>query len=349
MLKNMISRIITVIMLLVMCVSLPFTAAEVYGNELSAFSSEEQSLGQDESLSAQGYKIIVRYRITVKRKTKKKSKKIKMDPKKLSVYQGDYDWICLDKANNKKVKWRSSNKKIVSIKKDGEYCRITGKKKGKAVITAKYKGKTYKCKVTVKEKAKNVFALDKIKNGGTVNINDAGDCLFSLDTSVNNIDVYCENSDESVIMCQWDECGRLVIHPLRTGESWVTLSNSYNSETIRFKVVVSESNYWFEYVEDSEEGRNYSIKDGSTVYVDYLGSEVSILTDANDCTNVKMKAEAEDSSKLKIDWCGNWFGDDSTSFYIYPKNYYSNGETWVTFSNSVNSQQLRLKVVIIKY
>lgn len=46
-----------------------------------------------------------------------------------------------------KVKWRSSNKKVATVNSKGK---VTAKKKGKATISAKVAGKTYKCKVTVK-------------------------------------------------------------------------------------------------------------------------------------------------------------------------------------------------------
>lgn len=46
----------------------------------------------------------------------------------------------------KNVKWSSSNKKVASVSKTGE---VKGRKAGKAVIKAKVKGKTLKCKVTV--------------------------------------------------------------------------------------------------------------------------------------------------------------------------------------------------------
>ena len=47
----------------------------------------------------------------------------------------------------KKIKWSSSNKKIATVSSKGK---VTAKKKGTATITAKVSGKSYKCKVTVK-------------------------------------------------------------------------------------------------------------------------------------------------------------------------------------------------------
>lgn len=53
------------------------------------------------------------------------------------------------KNTKKKVKWSTSNKKVATVSKKGK---VTGKKAGKATITAKVGGKKYTCKVTVKKK-----------------------------------------------------------------------------------------------------------------------------------------------------------------------------------------------------
>lgn len=50
----------------------------------------------------------------------------------------------------KKVTWSSSNKKIVSVSKNGT---VKAKKQGKATVTANVSGKKLTCKVTVKKKA----------------------------------------------------------------------------------------------------------------------------------------------------------------------------------------------------
>lgn len=53
------------------------------------------------------------------------------------------------KNTKKKIKWISSNKQIVTVNKSGK---ITGKKIGKATITAKVGKKKLNCRVTVKKK-----------------------------------------------------------------------------------------------------------------------------------------------------------------------------------------------------
>lgn len=57
----------------------------------------------------------------------------------------------LTKAAVRKVKWKSSNTKIVKVSKSGK---LTAKDYGSATVTAKYRGKTLKCKVIVESKAK---------------------------------------------------------------------------------------------------------------------------------------------------------------------------------------------------
>lgn len=90
---------------------------------------------------------------TVKAKVGNKSYSCKVTVKpvvsisksKLSLVEGKKETIKLVNATASKVKW-SSNKTSVATVKSGK---VTAKKKGTATITAKYDGKSYKCKVTV--------------------------------------------------------------------------------------------------------------------------------------------------------------------------------------------------------
>ena len=56
--------------------------------------------------------------------------------------------------NKKKVKWSVSNKNIKIVSKDNKQAKIKGVKKGTSYLKARVGSKTYKCKVTVKEKNK---------------------------------------------------------------------------------------------------------------------------------------------------------------------------------------------------
>ncbi len=76
---------------------------------------------------------------------------IRLTKERLTLRKGQKKTIKLSGAVAKKVKWSSSNKKVATVSGG----KITAKKAGSAVITAKYKGRKYKCKVTVKSAKKN--------------------------------------------------------------------------------------------------------------------------------------------------------------------------------------------------
>ena len=95
-------------------------------------------------------------------KLKSKKKKICLSKKKVTLKVGQKKKLKLKNAKTKKVKWSSSNKKVASVTKAGK---VKGLKKGKAIITAKYKKKKYKCRITVK-KASDV--LPKSIDGSTL-------------------------------------------------------------------------------------------------------------------------------------------------------------------------------------
>lgn len=79
--------------------------------------------------------------------TAKAAPKIKLSKTNIKIAQGDSATIKLNNASSKSVKWSSSNKSVATVNKG----KIKGIAPGKATITAKYKNKSYKCKVTVKK------------------------------------------------------------------------------------------------------------------------------------------------------------------------------------------------------
>lgn len=71
---------------------------------------------------------------------------ITINKKSATIYPGKSYTLKLN-ISAKKAKWSSSNKKVATVSKTGK---VTAKKKGTAVISAKFNGYTVKCKVTVK-------------------------------------------------------------------------------------------------------------------------------------------------------------------------------------------------------
>jgi hypothetical protein len=75
--------------------------------------------------------------------------KVKLSVKKKTMYVGDLLFIELKNASES-VKWNSTNGKVAVV----NHGVVTALSKGKATIYASYKGKNYKCKITVKNKPK---------------------------------------------------------------------------------------------------------------------------------------------------------------------------------------------------
>ena len=74
------------------------------------------------------------------------SKPVSLSVSKLTLTAGDKKTLKLKNASASKVKWSSSNKKVATVSGKGV---VKAKKEGSATISAKYKGKKYKCKLTV--------------------------------------------------------------------------------------------------------------------------------------------------------------------------------------------------------
>lgn len=72
--------------------------------------------------------------------------KVKLNKSTATVYVGKTTTLKMN-GTSKKVTWSSSNKKVAAVSTKGK---VTAKKKGTAIITAKVSGKKYKCKITVK-------------------------------------------------------------------------------------------------------------------------------------------------------------------------------------------------------
>ncbi len=77
------------------------------------------------------------------------AKKISLNRKKAVVKIKETYTLKLKGAKKSKVKWSSSNKKVAIVKNG----KITARKIGKCVVTAKYNGKKYKCTIVVKKAA----------------------------------------------------------------------------------------------------------------------------------------------------------------------------------------------------
>lgn len=95
--------------------------------------------------------------------------KVKISKKKVTLIKGQKYKLKLKGAKGK-IKWSSSKKTVAVVNKSGK---VTAKKKGTAVIKAKYKKKTYKCTVKVEEPKLNITSAT-INLGETIKLNLTG-------------------------------------------------------------------------------------------------------------------------------------------------------------------------------
>ena len=109
---------------------------------------------------------------------------IKISKKKKTLRVGDKYTLKIT-GTSKKVKWKSSNKKVATVNSKGK---VKAKKKGTATITAKVGGKKYKCKITVKKAkvlkvGKYTLKYGTYKGSGiNYNSNEKYSCTFKLNS-----------------------------------------------------------------------------------------------------------------------------------------------------------------------
>lgn len=97
------------------------------------------------------------------------AKKVHLNYKSVSLTVGQSKTLKIIDGKGK-VKWSSSKKSVVTVNGRGK---ITGKKAGTAVIKAKIRSKTYKCRVTVKPET-SFNGIYRSEDGSKVTISKKG-------------------------------------------------------------------------------------------------------------------------------------------------------------------------------
>lgn len=106
--------------------------------------------------------------------------KVKLSTTKKTLQIGKTYTITLKNAKN--VKWKSGNKAIVTVKKKGKNkVVIRAKAAGKTTVVGTYKGKKYKCKITVKKKPESQTNDDPKLNATEVDLYSKGDSYADLE------------------------------------------------------------------------------------------------------------------------------------------------------------------------
>ena len=224
---------------------------------------------------------------------------VSLNKRSTSVYIGKTTQLKV-KNYTGKIRWSSSNTSIATVSSTGK---VKGKKAGTVTISARAGKKTLKCKVSVRSVIR--VSPKKIYLDGT------DDATITV-TLKKNCDVSYSVSNSGIISCSWDDDwykgGKetyLYITGERTGTTYITITNKYNNEKARIKVVVD-----LQY-DDSDDDVDDDIDD--------------------DNTTVKVNGVNISSSSESL-----YVGDSvNLSAEVYPSNATDRGITWYSDNTSV--------------
>lgn len=165
--------------------------------------------------------------------------KITRYKKNITVYVGEneclpIDWII---KGNIKIKWSSSNKKVVKVNKYGW---IKGKKPGKATVTLKLGKKRIKFKV----KVKSVYSINNknitIKGDRNIYLN-----FYKANTGL--IDCYSDNPE--IIDCTVRGTNKnrvsISLYANKSGTTYINITNGFNNEKLKIKVTYKDNSSSF--------------------------------------------------------------------------------------------------------
>ena len=157
---------------------------------------------------------------------------VSLNRRSTSVYIGKTTQLKV-KNYTGKIRWSSSNTSIATVSSTGK---VKGKKAGTVTISARAGKKTLKCKVTVRSvisvSPKEIY-LDGTDDATiTVKLKHRCGLRYSI-------------TSPYVVSCSWDKqwyenntVAYLYITGERTGTTYVTITNTFNNEKVRIKVVV---------------------------------------------------------------------------------------------------------------
>lgn len=238
--------------------------------------------------------------------------KPKLSKTSVSVYKGKTYTLKLKNAKSgKKVKWSTSNKKVVSVKQSGNKAVVKGVKAGKATVTAKYGSKKYKCTVTVKSKP---VALSKtsvsLKKGTkyTLKLKNATASKVKWSSSNKSVATVSKNG---------------VVTAKKAGKA--TVAAKYGSKKYKCTVTVKDTIVY---------------KASSSIIEVKAGEEASIDVTYTGSGYVYWKSS--DTSIATCRWSDSWSGG-KTKLTIKGE---KEGEATLSLTNSENSTVIKIKVIV---
>ncbi|MBE6746819.1 MAG: hypothetical protein E7558_05145 [Ruminococcaceae bacterium] len=229
------------------------------------------------------------------------SKKIHLKKKSITITVGEtYTQKLINKKGEtitaRNITWKSKNKKIAKIDKNGK---VTAIKPGKVTLSAKYKGETYNFSVVVK-KAK--FAKEKI----TIRVGETFKQKLkdAKGKSIATTDVTWKSSNKNVVKVS--DYGKVTA--IKKGNA--TITATYKGKSYKYKVVVKSTYINLDFNEmDLYEGASAYLK------AEYKPTNVKIKWNSNNENVAKV------SSTGKVTGIGEGTAKITASFTIGGKTY----------------------------
>lgn len=156
--------------------------------------------------------------------------KVKLNKTNITLLLGKSTTLKLSGAKASKVKWTSSKKSVATVKNG----KVKTRKTGTTTITAKYKGKKYKCKVAVRK-----LSMAKIKTQYFINKSNGGSWGQAV--------VTCYKHGKSCKDVKYSSSNKRVASVDRDGVVWArglgtaTIKAKAHGATVKQKVVVKKN------------------------------------------------------------------------------------------------------------
>ncbi len=229
---------------------------------------------------------------------------VKLNKSKITVYVENSYALKLN-GTTKSAKWSSSNRKIVTVTSKGK---ITGIKKGKAIVTATIGNKSYKCEVTVKDPDINIKTLEmEVADASLLTIKGS---VRSVKWSSSNIDVATINRDGLVLARSLGK---------------TTITGTYNNKSFKCKITVKDN----------------SLHANATNIICYQETAILIKTDNQNEEEV-LTSNIDDSSIADLTW-GEWAGNGEILLTIDPK---KPGKAKITITSNCTNDKLTINVIV---
>ena len=220
-------------------------------------------------------------------------------------------------GTSRAIKWSSSNPKVITVNQKGV---VKGIAKGNANIIANIAGKKYICKVSV--------TAPRILNVSTNNITIKNQGVITVSFDGNG-SIYYEVDDSNIVTCKWDDGWdgnktKLYLTGKYAGKTKITITNDDNNEKCVINVKVDKSVL-------SVSNNNLSIRDKGYVKVKFLAYGT-------------VKYAIDNPNIVACKWDGDFENSEAKLLVIGKRS----GTTYLTISNSYNSETQTIKVTVDK-